>query len=356
MTVWKAIRSISRSNKSNRLIAIAAILLAKGLVITLAVSIHMYCQILNSDSRLHGHYQTTFSPSVMACVRNISDEQCQIYPCEQRSNGDGAMEEISSPDPYFGYAGHFVYRDRNITKPLPQTLGDTGWDSGCILSDEYKFVFVHVLKSGGTAVKKFIKDSLCGPDDSECAHVPETLVRAEGCIKAIKYHQSYFHFSFVRSPFSRLYSAYSMMDGFPPLNGIRGRPPTRDYSFSDFVLSPNKRELHTSMWPGHYDAQQDMLFSEEACPMFDFLGRVEYFDEDIRRILNHLNATKMLDYLDSIGGKIMPANSWGADKKKSIDGGLRKEYSSPQVMQRVASNYRRDFDLLGYNPHEVPQN
>ena len=246
-------------------------------------------------------------------------------------------------------------------------LGDTGWDSGCILSDEYKFVFIHVLKSGGTAVKKFIKDSLCGPDDSDCEHAPPTLVRAEGCIKSIRDHQDYFHFSFVRNPFSRLYSAYSMMDGFPPSNGIRGRLPTKDLSFAEFVLHPGKREMHTSMFPGHYDPQYPFLFSksglppqdpvpddEDKCPMFDFLGRLEYFDEDMRRILNHLNATKMLDYMDSIGGKISSANSWGSAKKMTT-GGLRKEYSTPQIIATVASNYFKDFQLLGYNINEVPE-
>ncbi len=87
-------------------------------------------------------------------------------------------------------------------------LGDTGWASGCILSDKYRFVFIHVLKSGGTAVKKFIKESLCEPDDHDCSRAPKSLVRAEGCIKSIRDHQDYFHFSFVRNPYSRIFSAY----------------------------------------------------------------------------------------------------------------------------------------------------
>ena len=61
-------------------------------------------------------------------------------------------------------------------------------------------------------MKKFIKDSLCGPDDNDCEHAPKTLVRAEGCIKSIRDHQDYFHFSFVRNPFSRMYSAYRYVD------------------------------------------------------------------------------------------------------------------------------------------------
>ncbi|KAL3791553.1 hypothetical protein ACHAW5_000856 [Stephanodiscus triporus] len=315
---------------------------------------------------------------VNSCVRKV-EQQCKLYPCKERN---GVMEEITPSSRFFGYAGNFVRRQGNITKPHQLfSLGDTGWASGCILSDEYKFVFIHVLKSGGkvdrflssvqirsllsfvvnairfipgTAVKKFIRDSLCGIDDDECEHVPTTLVRAEGCIKSIRDHQDYFHFSFVRNPFSRMYSAYSMMDGFPPKNGIRGRLPTKDLSFSNFVLKPYQRGLHTSMWPGHYDRQETFLFSEDKCPVFDFLGRIEHFDEDIRRVLNHLNATKMIEYLESMGGKVTPANSWGSDKKKIV-GGLRKEYSTPQIVSRVASEYMSDFQLLGYDSHDIPE-
>lgn len=143
------------------------------------------------------------------------ENQCVLYPCHVQNNGE--MKEVVPSN--FGYAGHFVQRQMyNRTKPLPETLGDTGFASGCIISDEYKFVFVHVLKSGGTAVKKFIKDSLCGTDakvvniegsyTQVCKDIPEWIVRADGCKKSIRDHQDYFHFSFVRNPFTRLYSAY----------------------------------------------------------------------------------------------------------------------------------------------------
>ena len=67
-----------------------------------------------------------------------------------------------------------------------------------------------------------------------------------------------------------------------------------------------------------------------------------------------MNATKMRDDLDSIGGKISQAHSWGADKKKMLVGGLNKEYSTPQIIHRVASNYAPDFQLLGYDPDVIP--
>jgi hypothetical protein len=87
-----------------------------------------------------------------------------------------------------------------------------------------------------------------------------------------------------------------------------------------------------------------------------FLGRVDHYDEDMKTILNHLQATKLLQYLDSIGGSVKPANTWGENKKQSIGGDLRQEYSSKEVIESVAYVYRKDFDLLGYDTHTVPSN
>lgn len=129
---------------------------------------------------------------------------------------------------------------------------------------------------------------------------------------------------------------------------------TENFPFPEFVLKPGLRKNHTSMHPGHYDRQEHFLFSNHSCPSFDFLGRVEHFDEDMRTILYHLNATKMIDYFEAQGGKIIPSNTWGSNKKKSIGGDLRSVYSLPEVVNRVASVYKKDFDLLGYDSREVP--
>ncbi|KAL7535254.1 hypothetical protein ACHAWF_005103 [Thalassiosira exigua] len=144
------------------------------------------------------------------------------------------------------------------------------------------------------------------------------------------------------------------MDGFPPLNGIRGKLPTKDFSFRDFVLKPKERELHSSIAPGHYDPQESFLFSENECPMFDFIGRVEHFVEDMRRILTHLNATKLIEHMNWLGGAISPENSWGPAKMQSSGRDLRKEYSTSDMIAQVAHNYRKDFRLLGFNPNIVP--
>ena len=285
-------------------------------------------------------------------------------------------------------------------------------------------MYLHVLKSGGSAIKEFIRNSICGEENPECKNVSRSIVRPEACKKAVMNHTDYFIFSFARNPFSRMFSMYSMMDGFPPKNrtaanlrnrnyrypfdpskmqrgefprpwreshllhnlshdvlnaseltnnqtllhaqwrgrnmpqsndGARRRLDTADFPFSDFVLKPRDRARHTSMSSTHYIEQAQFVFSKEECPCFDFLGRVEHFDEDMKIILHHINATKMIRYFESIGGKVNPVNTWGSNKKMTLGGNLSSAYVSKAVVNRVISEYYRDFKLLGYNIDEVPE-
>jgi hypothetical protein len=142
-----------------------------------------------------------------------------------------------------------------------------------------------------------------------------------------------------------------MMDGFPLEPGLRV---TDAFSFHDFVMKPNERGNHTTMHAGHYDQQTTFIFSNYTCPSFDFLGRVEHYDEDMRTILKHLNATELIAYHYELGGAVHPANTWGANKKRSIGGDLRKEYNSREVINKVVSQYKQDFNLLGYDWRFVP--
>ncbi len=285
------------------------------------------------------------SKKLEACVRK-NNGQCEQYPC---TGQDGVPIQTT-----LGYAGRFVTRDENVKKQAMRR-GGSDWASGCLISDKHKFAYIHILKSGGSATKEFLRRSLCGEDDFECKADPSVL-RPIACTQIAKKHPDYFIFSFVRSPFSRMYSMYSMMDGFPrDRDREAGGHVTDRVPFAKFVMTdPGKRSAFTFMSPAHYWAQTDFTFSIDSCPSFDFLGRVEHFDEDMRTILEHINAKEMIDYLDSIGGKVVPVNSWGSSKKKTVSGGLQAEYSSPEVRDRVVDTYKRDFDLLGYDRHTVP--
>ena len=183
-------------------------LLVKALIIAVLINFHLGSLLssLDNDSSFSlvgdsENVRNILNPDVLACVRNVGDK-CSLYPC---INEDGTFVEIDAPDSSFGYAGRFVHRDANVNKSLMRTIGDRGWGSGCVVSDEYKFVYIHVLKSGGTATKEFLRTSLCGADDTDCKRVDPNILRPSGCRAAILNYTGYFTFSFVRNPFSRMY-------------------------------------------------------------------------------------------------------------------------------------------------------
>jgi len=97
-----------RYYKQNRFNALTAIFLVKGLIIVLIASCYMYTKLT----------QHVVSVDVDACVRKV-ENKCELYPCQVQYNG--AIEEIESPSPYFGYGGHFVHREENIGKALPES-------------------------------------------------------------------------------------------------------------------------------------------------------------------------------------------------------------------------------------------
>ena len=273
-------------------------------------------------------------------------DQCEMYSC---INKDGTFVETNDSS---GYAGKFVHRDRAVAKQVMRKPGGKTWASGCAVSHKYKFIYIHVLKSGGTATKEFIRKSLCGEDDKQCDRVDRHIIQPSSCRIAMQHYPDYFTFTFVRNPFSRMFSLYSMADGFPTTPSMRGHV-TDTLSFKDFVrMTPKERKKYTKMHPSHYYSQTDFILSKSNCPAFDFLGRVEHFNEDMRTILEHLDAKEMIEYLNKNGG-VQPANTWGSNKKETLGGDLNSVYS-PEEVSSVTRIYREDFDLLGYDQNEIP--
>lgn len=87
----------------------------KGCLILLGFVLLASFEVYSLARSVHSSSPADSGSKVNACVRKV-EQKCMLYPCQDR---DGAIEEIASSSSLlpFGYAGNFVLRQGNITKP-----------------------------------------------------------------------------------------------------------------------------------------------------------------------------------------------------------------------------------------------
>ena len=272
------------------------------------------------------------------CVyRDRTSNFCQLHRCG--SVGDGNDHNKSQLNDY-----GFVLHERNNTRGrLPVLSGGRG----CAVSHRYKFVYVHVQKSGGMTVKTILKRGLCG---GEVAQTCDDL-EIYDCNSAISAFPHYFVFSFVRNPFSRMYSAYSMAETMK-------RRDSHPVSFDEFAtMTRVQRLIARKLADSHYDLQIKFLMDSSHCPVVDFVGRLERFQDDMQIVINQIQSPDLQAFFTASGGKDLVDNctNFGERKKLSeLGGNLRNAYQSQATIDAIAKEFEFDFKLLGYDPTQVP--
>ena len=356
-------------------------------------------------------------PAIM-CV----SPSCKIRSCLDSDNATAAISTIKNathlpgfmrqfPDAHYGYG--FVNREGPRGLRM-QTSGSAKAGSGCAISHKYQFIFVHVLKSGGTTVKGFLQRALCGSNNCPAG---DNNLEIVNCAASVAKYPHYFVFSFVRNPYARMYSAYAMADSFRG-HKTRPKPP---FSFEAFALgvqkAPNPDGSNNSaveevfptgissmqvekirrrrkkvandknafrrhlsyLDPSHYLPQATFLFASgySGCPVVDFIGHLETMHDDLETVLAYIDSPELWSYFHNQNNKtkakiaIDESTAFGArQKEKEFGGNLQTAYGYQQqqpvlggsnaprkwsaIQKAVAEEYKRDFDLLGYDPNLVP--
>jgi Sulfotransferase family len=287
------------------------------------------------------HPPTTPNRRSTVCVSNTNHhDQCTLTPC---TDHDTAADY-----------GFLHYRDATARGHRMAVSGSARAGSGCALSVKYKFLYIHVLKSGGMTIKAFLKNALCGTTAKPCP-MGDDVLEIVDCAAAVLHHADYFVFSFVRNPFSRLYSGYSMADSMRS-KGMMTRP---EFTFSDFVMASTVERRRMSMTsPSHYLPQASFLFDKEShCPVVDFIGRLERFDEDLQIVLSKIASPELQAYYDAKHGDMLHESNTAYGKRKQekdLGGSLLNAFSTPELVDAAAKEFEEDFRLLGYDPTVVP--
>jgi hypothetical protein len=156
--------------------------------------------------------------------------------------------------------------------------------------------------------------------------------------KSVLTEPGVYRFSFVRNPYSRLRSAFRQKilqpalheSAAPYLANIAWSEP-RQPTFAEFVrlvVDQSDARMNIHWKPQHLCLGQGVVD-------FDFIGRVERFEDDIRTVLDRIGADKGLYQPKASVNRLPPSQ---APETAYTD----------EMAAAVFARYRRDFDQFGY--------
>lgn len=209
-----------------------------------------------------------------------------------------------------------------------------------LLSKKKKFIFVHVQKTAGTSLQQVLR---AGAPDA-CIWHGRHGHASDGVAELGRQRwERFFSFGFVRNPWDRLVSHYSMIreriDQLPP--GQRDRPHPFKIELWNYVLHfSHDFESFLDICTGlifDRDGYKSFLFNQidylsdtDGELLVDFVGRFENFEEDARQVLDQIGIKASVPRLN-----------------RSSRGHYRRYYSS-RTRDLVAKRFARDIAAFGY--------
>lgn len=188
-------------------------------------------------------------------------------------------------------------------------------------SNKKKFIFIHIPKSAGTAIR-----SALGELEEGRRHLPWWVYYNS----SYKKYNEYFKFSFVRNPYDRVESAYKyLLLGGNQREDLEVSKVIQNYgSFYDFVkfgLYEGSMKSHPFFWN-----QKDYIFDWKGDLKLNYLGRFESLQCDFDIICDRLDTDRV---------ELEKINFAKPD-------GFRACQKSRKLLYEI---YKNDFDTFGYD-------
>ena len=190
--------------------------------------------------------------------------------------------------------------------------------------DYYECVFIHIPKAAGISVSKTLFGNLAG-GHRKIGYYQNYYSRST--------FRRYFKFSFVRNPWSRLYSAYNFLKC--------GVINTEDEAFSDKYLrhcnSFEEFVLERLRNPSilqycHFVPQYKYICDKKKNIMVDFVGRFECINDDFQYIQKKIKNDSCLMHINK-----------SSDPKSSYS-----DFYSKKMKDSVSRVYTNDIRMFGY--------
>ncbi len=213
-----------------------------------------------------------------------------------------------------------------------------------LLSHRYRFLFVHIAKTGGTSVRavlsrKIMADPyrfpmwICSKLSHMTGHKLGSKFPRHAKVVAAKemlpreFFDGLFKFAFVRNPWDLQVSSFHHIKRERPhlLNGYD------DFnSFMKYKLDPERPyqyHIDTSI-----ELQSDYLIDLQGKVVVDFVGRYENLKDDFDHVCRTIGISCTL-----------PHRRKATDRKKDF-----RSYYDDETAELVAKHFSKDIELLGY--------
>jgi len=215
-----------------------------------------------------------------------------------------------------------------------------------LLSPRFKFLYVHIAKTGGTSVRAALerlrwRDPYywlmfpCHRMSHATGHRLGTKFPRHAHAIAAKemlpkdFYDSLFKFAFVRNPWDLQVSSFHHIRRERPkfLSGLD--------NFTDFMRwkfdpeRPYQYHIDTSI-----ESQNDYLVDLHDNLIVDFVGRYEHLQEDFAEVCTRLG----------IANSALPHHRQATDRKKDF-----RTYYTDETAELVARHFHRDIERFGYS-------
>jgi len=145
-----------------------------------------------------------------------------------------------------------------------------------MISDTHKFIFVHIIKTGGTSIERFFKKG--GGTKHQFAKKYKEQVDN-------KKWEDYFKFTFVRNPWDKMVSQYFYIQ--------RNNNGNYHLTFREFILAfescPETDYIDGIGIPVKFNPiQSPWIYDDMGNCMVDFVGRFENYERDFNVICDKI--------------------------------------------------------------------
>jgi hypothetical protein len=201
-----------------------------------------------------------------------------------------------------------------------------------LISEKYKFIFIHIQKTGGTSLMEVLSETipdlrpLCFKHDGATEGIAE-LGEDEW--------KKYFKFAFVRNPWDRMVSWYSMIINTPEkVTKLRLYARNNSTNFEEFLRNCTDSISDDDGIQSFSKNQLDYLIDGNGKLAVDYIGRFESLDKSFKYFLKKVN------FDDKI--KLPHVNH----------GSLHKHYSTyynESTREIVAERFLKDIEKFSYS-------